>query len=41
MSKNFTVHLKYWKQAGPKAKGHFEEKIARYSKRAYVFFGDA
>jgi len=26
MSKNFTVHLKYWKQAGPKAKGHFEER---------------
>lgn len=26
MSKNFTVHLKYWKQDGPQAKGYFEER---------------
>ena len=26
MSKNMTIHLKYWKQDGPKAKGYFEEK---------------
>lgn len=26
MSKEMTIHLKYWKQAGPTAKGHFEEK---------------
>jgi succinate dehydrogenase / fumarate reductase iron-sulfur subunit len=26
MSKNFTVHLKYWRQNGPTAPGHFEER---------------
>ena len=26
MSKNFTVHLKYWKQSGPTSKGHFESR---------------
>lgn len=26
MSKDMTIHLKYWKQSGPTAKGHFEEK---------------
>ena len=25
MSKEMTIHLKYWKQAGPQAQGHFEE----------------
>lgn len=26
MSKEMTIHLKYWKQNGPTAKGYFEEK---------------
>lgn len=26
MSKDMTIHLKYWKQAGPEVQGHFEEK---------------
>ncbi|HAW79775.1 MAG TPA: succinate dehydrogenase/fumarate reductase iron-sulfur subunit, partial [Balneola sp.] len=25
MSKDMTIHLKYWKQAGPDVPGHFEE----------------
>ncbi len=26
MSKDMTIHLKYWKQAGPNVPGHFEER---------------
>jgi len=29
MSKDMTIHLKYWKQDGPNAKGYFEERTLK------------